>query len=909
MKTFLLLVVHLHHVRCADFGDESENFYSQNFDMLPFEVTVFDEEKDNFSSQSIDPESEVTLRSTADFFNYQATQSPVFPQQYRFSNPQLYPNVDDSALFLNSFSASQSSTVDNPILTQSSNAELDVVNSDGKFEYASLLRKALEEVDLESMYTSPNFVPESLAEDSVEREIYAFYSPQSGAWRWSSCFKNTIEDWKLFGAHEYTTVDPIIVFGLHRIIETSGFQLPSVLPGKIPKCKATWNSCISNLFKGIGITYSVGSSRNRLFQSLLWFFGMYRSKASKTELEALKLECDAEKSIVLLMTKNSHPPSSINNHQSIQPFPVHYSSHVAVSDITYQTVSANINSTATVSNAINNTGGNQERKKRAPTLQTFSVPKIRLNFKYCEILQEALEVDLPEKFSKFRRNVYSKSHETFEYDIFTAGTRKWSTIFERTLNKWRLFGEHEYEVESLASIGLLRVVKASNFQLRSKALGFGQFEEIMIILREICFHDIVLNNRDEIYQTLLWFFGRYKTVASKEELAAIRLICPAELPFKGTKCFIGNSADSSPTTPHTVPKQNARKRPLNRKSSDNTTISDKSSDENTSNATASIAAIATNVEPNYEASFYQRSFEEVLYDSTSTSYVRSTDSNLTTNSNSEFQGPLLTYTTFRNDHANGTAAHDNSNTSVPIGNTYDQYPGNFELYQQPRHHPAPYYRTDRTPSQHLVPDSYRYSFPAAHTGVKVHNLNAGSSQGIYQPYNSEEFQDISTNSNASFKTALKEASSSLQPYISTANPNYDPQVYPIVHPTYPPNATDTNKILDVPETFSNYSDAYCSGPIQQQSSPRDPFWSPDIYTHHHDHYSQQVYNTDNYYTSPPTQYNTQPESYAQLTFSHNFYSPANAEHYTQNTLNSQDRTWTQEQSIINRPPKKRKLSN
>ena len=690
MKILLLSSILFCVVRCSGFYEESENFRIQRTSWTQ-----------NINRQPYIPVIDLTSPNSFAVSNSQMTQSYEYPQQSSTFCQQEYPTMAysySSSTFSN-YSSPQSFT-NIPLQPQPSyptTSNIEVNNSRVEFKYASLLQRALA-VDLEEMFTSPNFDPESLA--ALEKDIFSSYSPKSGNMRWVLCFKKTLDKWNLFGAHGYTSVDPIIVFGLHRIIQASGFQLLSVVHDKYPICKYSWDVCISKIFEGIGVTYST-TSRDKLFQSLLWFYGNYRFEATRIEQDALKIKCAAETSLpsgpIEDSSKANTPQSSSSatGPQNKQTSPKHLFNRLKTSQKSaFQSVFTY--TTKTISSTINNT-------ESLTALDLVDIEnhnsEVRASgkFKYGTLLKEALKVNLEEKL----RKITSQDSRSFEYDIYSyyisnnGGIRKWSSIFDKTMNKWGLFGEHEYRAELLASNGLLRVIFASNFKLKCKALSLDS--RIKKILRVTCQHKTTLK-RDKIYQTLLWFFGRYKLVASKKELAAIKANCPAE--------------------------HNPRKLPLNHNSS-SIPISDESEGEVTSNTTAKTAGINTDLSSEasddqtsheasddqtyHEASDDQSLFEEVLNDSTNTGSVSSVaakqyldipqasshtkpfnppNSNVPTK-NSKFQVPLVTSTTYGINRANVSAAHtSDSNTNLLIGSTSGQYHGVLEIPQQPLYPPV-----------------------------------------------------------------------------------------------------------------------------------------------------------------------------------------------------------------------------
>lgn len=198
-------------------------------------------------------------------------------------------------------------------------------------------------VNLEERWFNPSSIKfSSQLKGSFEEDIYNSL-PTKGKKRWATAFNKTLEKWQLFGFHGYTT-DPLIIYGLHRIIEASGFRLHSDLHGKIPESRYSSDACMRDILKGIGIDFLRDDTRDRLYQSLLWFFGQYKSEATQAELDALKVRCAAEKPLPPGHKKDS---LRVDSSQDTQPYEAYTSSFFVFDSSKFQDLSTTLNTSYT----------------------------------------------------------------------------------------------------------------------------------------------------------------------------------------------------------------------------------------------------------------------------------------------------------------------------------------------------------------------------------------------------------------------------------------------------------------------------------------------------------------------------------------------------------------------------------
>lgn len=160
---------------------------------------------------------------------------------------------------------------------------------------------------------------------------------------------------------------------------------------------------------------------------------------------------------------------------------------------------------------------------------------------------------MEKKFDSPKFNYSLLPKGSFEKDVYESvrhgGKNKWVVSFKNMLVDWHLFGDHGYiHVDPLITFGLHRVAVASGFQLDSSLhINFPKSPSVWETCIRNILNDIGLDlpsnynmKRDELYQLLLGFYGRYKSEATRGELDAIKNECAAEKllqPGLVKKCF------------------------------------------------------------------------------------------------------------------------------------------------------------------------------------------------------------------------------------------------------------------------------------------------------------------------------------------------------------------------------------
>ena len=150
-------------------------------------------------------------------------------------------------------------------------------------------------------------------------------------------------------------------------------------------------------------------------------------------------------------------------------------------------------------------------------------------FKYANLIRKALTKNLEEMLLSPYFNF--KKARNFVKDIYNSyrkiNSLNWPAIFCETMAQWKVFGNHDYTTEFFAFYGFLRVIVASGFRqdsLYSETLSSSSSPMLLLIkmLEEIDSSGTSVCDSDTVYQTLLWFYGEYKSKASKNELSAIK---------------------------------------------------------------------------------------------------------------------------------------------------------------------------------------------------------------------------------------------------------------------------------------------------------------------------------------------------------------------------------------------------
>lgn len=323
-----------------------------------------------------------------------------------------------------------------------------------------------------------------------EKDIYRFYEEAGGAaGKWSEILKNTVNHWNIFGNLK-CKVELLAFYGLARICEASGHNLD---PTVIPKVKGD----ASGMNRTNKIFYQITKDKRQLnadeiYQTLLGFYGRFRYYGNPQELKAAKMKSIVEKRV------KSDQSSSTSVKQPL-----------GITD----------------------------------SMKTLDADDSSL-FKYVQLLEEALKVNLDEKVSL--PSLDSNSCPDFEMDIYAEHKnsvrkkRTWAFTFENCLKKWDLFGVHKYKAESLSFRSILRVLSASGYQLSLDLIanhpysGTNMLNRLNRIIIEVCNNSSKTSklSSQKVYQTLLWFYGTYKDVANEDELRDIKVECSAEKPLK-----------------------------------------------------------------------------------------------------------------------------------------------------------------------------------------------------------------------------------------------------------------------------------------------------------------------------------------------------------------------------------------
>ena len=233
-------------------------------------------------------------------------------------------------------------------------------------------------------------------------------------------------------------------------------------------------------------------------------------------------------------------------------------------------------------------------------------------FKYSKFLLDALNVDFEEMFASpdFLSNG-SFEGDVYSFYLLNSGLKrqKWAKIFDATMKEWRLFGNNGYTMVLLARYSILRVIEVSECTVVSDDLNCGSLPGRMRkILKEYCDHEVVALSSEKVFQTLLWFFGKYKDVATKDELEAIKLKCSAEP--SDMKVSVANNHKSAPSARPQVSigtKNNISNRSLNLKNNSHATVQEGSGNGNNFNISVSRAnnKFVINFGENFEASNFQ----------------------------------------------------------------------------------------------------------------------------------------------------------------------------------------------------------------------------------------------------------------------------------------------------------------
>ena len=343
------------------------------------------------------------------------------------------------------------------------------------FKHVHLLEKAIE-VNLEEIIGSPSFDSNSCPE--FQKVIYNAYKNHAGKkGEWGSTFKKSLEDWKLFGVHKHQAV-ALSLIGLLRVFKASKYKLSTSHTSSLPHSGTGMKNRLNNIFNEVckksenqTSTKTFKLSTNKIYQTLLWFYGTYKDDADEDELRAIKLECPMENQL--------EKPT---------------------------------------------------RKKRKLT-NTNTLPDCspeERNFEVVKYLIEALNVNLEEKFNSEDFNF--ETLPDYEKDIhrfYKKAKGKWAVVLKNTIKYWHLFGNLKCKVEQLAFYGLARICEASRFNLDPDVIPKIKGDSSGMKRTNRIFYEIAKENRqlnaDQIYQTLLGFYGRFYYYSSLQELDGVKM--------------------------------------------------------------------------------------------------------------------------------------------------------------------------------------------------------------------------------------------------------------------------------------------------------------------------------------------------------------------------------------------------
>ena len=175
----------------------------------------------------------------------------------------------------------------------------------------------------------------------------------------------------------------------------------------------------------------------------------------------------------------------------------------------------------------------QTQSSNLQHLYVSKVPVIsrREKFKVEKHLKEAVKVDLeglfnskafkPNALTDYERDIYNSFLET------SPNWKRWSIIFEKVMNSWCLFGDSNNKVMPLAFTGLVRICEASDFKLDSNSMRdiptslSAMYSRLNSIFKDFSTESCSFKGH-EIYSKILWFFGKFRSTCSPEELEAVK---------------------------------------------------------------------------------------------------------------------------------------------------------------------------------------------------------------------------------------------------------------------------------------------------------------------------------------------------------------------------------------------------
>ena len=164
-----------------------------------------------------------------------------------------------------------------------------------------------------------------------------------------------------------------------------------------------------------------------------------------------------------------------------------------------------------------------------PTSPNSTMAPDLKEFKYAPLVRRALKNNMAVDFScpNFRPSL----SPDFIQDIFHVYKDyepvNWAFIFSITMAEWSLFGDHPHGPESLAYYSFLRILKASGCQQLSSYIAQfsssdSHMERLIRMLKDIGKGEHLVLDPAMAYQSLLYFYGKYKSRASSDILDAIK---------------------------------------------------------------------------------------------------------------------------------------------------------------------------------------------------------------------------------------------------------------------------------------------------------------------------------------------------------------------------------------------------
>ena len=360
---------------------------------------------------------------------------------------------------------------------------------------------------------------------------------------WEYTFMHVLNEWRMFGDLEESSYS-LAFYGLLRICEASGFEVNIKFKGG-KEYVSLMRSRVNSIFKLI-YNNSVELDVSKIYQTLLLLYSSFLQHANAKELDVLKKKCTAEKKIMNTnrqgtsssVSQIAHNSDSLNtssqtltfNNNNLQissvvqnPIEQEYNSSLPANPTTYGFTCQDPSATTTAPSF------NPPPLEQTPTL-------ISGQFKHAGLLREASEMNLEEVLLSsldmspldFMKDIY---------DFYQTRNGKWNLIFVECLEKWELFEDYNGTPWRLAYFSFLRVLDASGFELENSLTSTIPSNDLKMNQRmktiiEMIVGKVCIDSSSKLYQTLLVFYGRYKSEASKDELNAILFECKVEKVLK-----------------------------------------------------------------------------------------------------------------------------------------------------------------------------------------------------------------------------------------------------------------------------------------------------------------------------------------------------------------------------------------